>query len=101
VCNILGPLFLGYAANAVREGDLRKACLAAGVYCLIKFVSPTFRELQSMAYLSVKQAAYIEIAQYTFVHLHRCALRRQSLDFRLVGFEVLHTVELSTTSLLA
>jgi hypothetical protein len=71
VCNIVGPLFLGYAANAVREGDHRRACISVGVYCLIKFVSPTFRELQSMAYLAVKQAAYIEIAQYTFVHLHR------------------------------
>jgi hypothetical protein len=30
-----------------------------------------------MAYLSVKQAAYIEIAQYTFVHLHRCERERE------------------------
>jgi len=73
-CNIIAPLFLGTATNAITKGDVRAACVAVGTYCAVKFISSAFKEFQSMAYLKVKQAAYIEIAQYTFRHLHSLSL---------------------------
>jgi len=77
VTNILAPLYIRHATNDLASGThegLHKACVAASIYCVLRFCSTTFKEFQSMAYLSVKQAAYIEIAEYTFVHLHNLNL---------------------------
>ena len=50
--------------------EWRSFRVTAGGGCA-RFTSTSFKEFQNMAYLSVKQAAYIEIAHYTFVHLHK------------------------------
>jgi len=74
ISNILAPLYLAKATNHLQQGNLQGATLNVGVYCALRFTSTTFKEFQNMAYLSVKQAAYIEIAHYTFVHLHNLSL---------------------------
>ena len=44
------------------------------VFCSLSLISKVFKELQNVIYLGVKQAAYAEIAQQTFAHLHSLSL---------------------------
>jgi len=79
--NIISPLFLQRATNcvaaALKAGD---PVLTSGIvsnlicYAILGLLSKSLKELQSIVYIPVQRAAYIEIAFGTFVHLHSLSL---------------------------
>jgi len=83
-CNAIAPLFIGLASASLREalddaegrsGHLYDTALWVGLYGAFSFLSKALKECQGLVYLRVKQAAYIEIAQFTFEHLQRLSLQ--------------------------
>merc|ERR1719420_1204103 len=43
-------------------------------YAFFIFMSKTLKEAQDLVYIKVQQAAYIEISETTFAHLHNLSL---------------------------
>mmetsp|Transcript_35981 Transcript_35981/g.110710 ORF Transcript_35981/g.110710 Transcript_35981/m.110710 type:complete len:840 (+) Transcript_35981:3-2522(+) len=83
VLNLCAPIFLARATNgiaaALKEGPgphpvSSEVVVALVCYGLFTFLSKAFKELQSLVYIKVQQAAYIEIADTTFAHLHNLSL---------------------------
>lgn len=80
--NLFSPLFLARATNAFasqlesgRGGPVSPEVVRNLVYyAFVIFLSKALKELQSLVYIKVQQAAYIEIAENTFVHLHSLSL---------------------------
>ena len=66
-CNLLAPLYIGEAAQALAGGRVPYA--EVGVYCALRFGSSALSELQRLVYIRVKQHAFAEIAEGTFRHL--------------------------------
>jgi len=81
VSNIISPIFLARATNALASA-LResKPEISAEIwwplveYAALVFLSKALKEAQSLVYIKVQQAAYIEIADNTFAHLHGLSL---------------------------
>jgi len=74
IANIVSPLFMANATNALIEKDVSKALASVSIYCILVLVSSILKELQSVIYLKVKQTAYVEIATLTYEHLHSLSL---------------------------
>ena len=72
--NLISPLYMGKATNAILSNDASDAIWYLGIFCILVFVSKGFKEMQSVVYLRVKQTAYIEIAEMTYIHLHSLSL---------------------------
>lgn len=81
VCNIISPIYLARATNALSSA-LRESSPEINAeiwwplveYAALVFLSRTLKEAQSLVYIKVQQAAYIEIADNTFAHLHGLSL---------------------------
>eukprot|EP00928_Gymnodinium_smaydae_P002735 TRINITY_DN10980_c0_g1_i1.p1 TRINITY_DN10980_c0_g1~~TRINITY_DN10980_c0_g1_i1.p1 ORF type:complete len:833 (-),score=184.48 TRINITY_DN10980_c0_g1_i1:282-2780(-) len=79
VTNLYAPLFLAHATTLL-GASIRQHGAAGGVpagctgylvgYALLIFASKGLKEAQSLVYIRVQQAAYVEIADTTFAHLH-------------------------------
>eukprot|EP00929_Paragymnodinium_shiwhaense_P023484 TRINITY_DN14690_c0_g1_i1.p1 TRINITY_DN14690_c0_g1~~TRINITY_DN14690_c0_g1_i1.p1 ORF type:complete len:855 (-),score=217.69 TRINITY_DN14690_c0_g1_i1:194-2758(-) len=81
ISNIIAPMFLAAATNYVKtQIDLKSTVMTSeivwnlGMYGFMVFLSKIFKEAQSLVYIKVQQAAYIEIADFTFGHLHNLSL---------------------------
>jgi len=81
VSNIISPIFLARATNALASALRQsKPEISAEIwwplveYAALVFVSKALKEAQSLVYIKVQQAAYIEIADNTFAHLHGLSL---------------------------
>mmetsp|Transcript_32097 Transcript_32097/g.83228 ORF Transcript_32097/g.83228 Transcript_32097/m.83228 type:complete len:806 (+) Transcript_32097:23-2440(+) len=82
--NIVAPLFLASGSQALEKqlnGGGPKpftpnAEVVVGLlmYAFLSFLSKGLKEAQSLAYIKVQQAAYVEIADRTFCHLHSLSL---------------------------
>jgi len=79
--NLVSPLFLARATNEVTvQLSAKSPSLTTGIalnliaYAGLIFLSKTLKEAQSLVYIKVQQAAYIEIADETFAHLHNLSL---------------------------
>lgn len=79
--SILAPMYLASAMDIMSPALMTgRGYLTAKIvwpvfaYAFLIFSSKMLRELQSLLYIKVKQAAYIEIADTTFVHLHSLSL---------------------------
>nr|CCA24063.1 ATPbinding Cassette (ABC) Superfamily putative [Albugo laibachii Nc14] len=68
--NLLSPLYMAKATNAIIKQDTGAAILALAIFSSMTLGSKLLKELQSLIYLKVKQTAYIELATYTYAHLH-------------------------------
>jgi ABC-type multidrug transport system fused ATPase/permease subunit len=73
-CSILAPLYLALAANGLGANDLPLASSMMVWYCALRLLSVSFRELQSILYIKVKQQAAIQLQEMTFTHLHSLSL---------------------------
>jgi len=80
-CNLLSPIFLARATNgltaalAAHESFVNEVVVwNIIIYALCRFLSNAFKETQSVLYIKVNQAAYIEIANRSFQHLHNLSL---------------------------
>lgn len=73
-CNLVTPLLLGQASTALAHGEYAVAIRMSIWYGIIKFLGNTFKEGQSLVYLKVAQAAFVQLAQASFQHLHQLSL---------------------------
>ena len=74
VCNVISPLLLGKASTLLIEGDYQGAITNTSLFCLLVFLGKFFKECQSLIYLRVAQAAFVELSERTFSHLHELSL---------------------------
>ena len=74
VCNLVAPMFLGWASTALAHEEY-STCIGYSVaYAVIQFFGATFKEGQSLIYLKVAQAAFVQLSETTFIHLHTLSL---------------------------
>ena len=73
-CSLTSPIFLGKASTALTRGDYTNAIRYSVFYCLIQLSSSTLKECQSLVYLKVAQAAFVQLSEASFNHLHSLSL---------------------------
>jgi ATP-binding cassette, subfamily B, heavy metal transporter len=74
LCNITSPMFLGWATTALAHQDYYHTIFYSISYCFISWLGSTCKELQSLLYLKVAQAAFVQLAAAAFIHLHGLSL---------------------------
>jgi ABC-type multidrug transport system fused ATPase/permease subunit len=72
--NIIAPIYLSRATNALVDMNFKSACANILLYCSLRFASSFFKEMQSIVYLKVKQQANIQLAVLAFSHIHSLSL---------------------------
>jgi ABC-type transport system involved in Fe-S cluster assembly fused permease/ATPase subunit len=80
--HLISPIFLARATNAFeaqlesgKGGPVSQTVVMNLIwYAFFIFLSKALKELQSVIYIRVQQAAYVEIAEHTFAHLHSLSL---------------------------
>jgi ABC transporter transmembrane region len=74
VCGLVSPLYLGWASTALAHQDYA-ACIRYSIwYSVVSWLGTTFREGQSLIYLKVAQAAFVQLSETAFGHLHSLSL---------------------------
>jgi len=73
-CNLTAPILLGKASTALAHQQYTECIYYAVAYASVQFFGSLFREGQSLVYLKVAQAAFIQLSEQVFVHLHRLSL---------------------------
>jgi ABC-type transport system involved in Fe-S cluster assembly fused permease/ATPase subunit len=74
VCNLVSPILLGWASTALAHQDYASCICLSIAYSAIQFFGAVFKEGQSLVYLKVAQAAFIQLSETVFVHLHQLSL---------------------------
>jgi len=73
-CNLSAPVLLGKASTALAHENYKQCIYLACAYAAVQFFGSLFKEGQSLVYLRVAQAAFVQLSETTFVHLHRLSL---------------------------
>lgn len=73
-CNLSAPILLGKASTALAHQQYTNCIYYACAYASVQFFGSLFREGQSLVYLRVAQAAFVQLSETTFVHLHKLSL---------------------------
>lgn len=73
-CSLSSPIFLGKAATALAQFNYGLCARNAIIYSAIQFSSTFFKECQSLFYLRVAQAAFVQLSEVAFFHLHSLSL---------------------------
>lgn len=73
-CSLYAPILLGRASTSLTRGDYDGAIKNAVLYSVIQFAGSTLREAQSLVYLRVAQAAFVQLSEASFNHLHSLSL---------------------------
>lgn len=69
LCSLFAPIFIGRAADIlVSQGRVPYTEIA--IYCSLVFGNTALKQCQNAVYLSVKQEAFAQVAEFTFRHLH-------------------------------
>ncbi|KAL3904723.1 MAG: hypothetical protein SGARI_004795, partial [Bacillariaceae sp.] len=74
ICNLTSPILLGWASTALAHQDYARCIYLSIAYSAIQFFGAVFKEGQSLVYLKVAQAAFIQLSEVVFVHLHQLSL---------------------------
>ena len=74
ICNVTSPLYIGWASTALAHGDYGQSIQYVIVYAMLTFFGSVFKEGQSLIYLKVKQAAFVQLSESVFAHLHALSL---------------------------
>lgn len=74
VCGLASPLYLGWASTALAHQDYTKTIRYAILYSVISWLGTTLKEGQSLIYLKVAQAAFVQLSEKAFGHLHSLSL---------------------------
>ncbi|GMI31539.1 hypothetical protein TrCOL_g1117 [Triparma columacea] len=74
VCSIYAPLLIGRASTCLIDEDYYGAITNSIIYVALTLLSKTFKEGQSLVYLRVAQAAFVQLSKQTFNHLHDLSL---------------------------
>ena len=73
-CNLLAPMAIGRASTALAHQDYSSTIIYSIVYAAIQLMGSAFSEGQSLIYLKVAQAAFVQLSETTFAHLHGLSL---------------------------
>jgi ABC-type transport system involved in Fe-S cluster assembly fused permease/ATPase subunit len=73
-CNLTSPLLLGWASTALAHQDYVSTMKYAIGYSVISWTGSTLKEGQSLVYLKVAQAAFVQLSETAFGHLHNLSL---------------------------
>ena len=73
-CNLATPLLLGQASTALAHQDYMSTVKFTIGYSVLAFLGTTFKECQSLVYLKVGQAAFVQLSETAFDHLHHLSL---------------------------
>ena len=73
-CSLFAPILLGKASTFLTRLDYENAIRYVIYYTLTQFVASTLKECQSLIYLKVGQAAFVQISELSFDHLHSLSL---------------------------
>lgn len=73
-CTLASPLFLGKASTALAQFDYAECAKNAIIFSVIQFSSTFLKECQSLVYLKVAQAAFVQLSEVSFYHLHSLSL---------------------------
>jgi len=74
ICSIYAPILIGRASTNLVDGDYHGAVVNSILYVTLTLFSKTFKECQSLVYLKVAQAAFVQLSKQTFTHLHELSL---------------------------
>lgn len=74
VCTVISPIFLGRASTALSRLEYESTTRNAIIYCSLQFAATFFKECQSLVYLRVAQAAFIQLSELSFYHIHSLSL---------------------------
>jgi ABC transporter transmembrane region len=74
VCGLVSPLYLGWSSTALAHLDYASCIRNAVLYCVISWLGTTLKEGQSLIYLKVAQAAFVQLSETAFGHLHSLSL---------------------------
>lgn len=74
VCGLVSPLYLGWATTALAHQDYRMTIIYSVEYSVISLVGTVLKEGQSLVYLKVAQAAFVQLSETAFAHLHSLSL---------------------------
>jgi len=72
--NIISPLYIAKATNALVEKDYDAAVYSIIVYSGLKFIVVACKELQTILFIKIKQEAAIQLSEQTFAHVHSLSL---------------------------
>ena len=78
ICGLYSPLFLGWASTSLAHAQYRQTVVYAISHCVVSFAGAAMKEGQSLVYLKVAQAAFVQLSEAAFGHLHSL-----SLDFHI------------------
>lgn len=73
-CSLISPIVLGKASTALTRLDYWTAAKLAIIYNVLQFSSNVLKEGQSLVYLTVAKAAFIQLSEHSFRHLHSLSL---------------------------
>jgi len=73
-CNLMGPIFLGRATTALSQLNFQETIKNTIIYVCFNFSGSFFKECQSLVYLKVAQAAFVQLSEVSFRHLHSLSL---------------------------
>jgi len=73
-CNLITPLLLGQASTALAHGQYNAAIRYSIFHGVLKWLGNAFKEGQSLVYLKVAQAAFVQLSEASFQHLHHLSL---------------------------
>lgn len=73
-CNLSSPLLLGWASTALAHQDYTSTIKYVVAYSVISWTGSTLKEGQSLVYLKVAQAAFVQLSETAFGHLHNLSL---------------------------
>eukprot|EP00574_Skeletonema_japonicum_P004477 CAMPEP_0201719432 /NCGR_PEP_ID=MMETSP0593-20130828/4631_1 /ASSEMBLY_ACC=CAM_ASM_000672 /TAXON_ID=267983 /ORGANISM="Skeletonema japonicum, Strain CCMP2506" /LENGTH=944 /DNA_ID=CAMNT_0048209867 /DNA_START=41 /DNA_END=2875 /DNA_ORIENTATION=+ len=72
--SLYAPILLGKASTALTRLDYETAIKNVIFYTLTQLAGSTMKECQSLIYLKVGQAAFVQISELSFNHLHSLSL---------------------------
>lgn len=73
-CTLTSPIFLGKSASALARFDYASCAKNAIIFSCLQFSSTFLKEMQSLIYLKVAQAAFVQLSEVSFFHLHSLSL---------------------------
>ena len=73
-CNLISPVFLGKASTALTRFQYGASIRYTIYYAILSFLAKLFKEGQSLLYLKVAQAAFVQLSEAAFHHIHCLSL---------------------------
>jgi len=73
-CGLLAPIYIGRASTDLSRSNYDGCIRNVVWYSLLTLASAVCREAQSLVYLRVAQAAFVQLAELSFRHLHSLSL---------------------------